>query len=89
MISKYKFEEIERQNSFEDGVNGIVYFPITDAEDFPQEITKKAEEIIDHIIYSYKLDISNLRLNARIIVFSDINGKWLSEISILISDSAQ
>ena len=86
MINKFKFEQVERQNCFEDGVNDIVYFPVTDSEDFPQEIRKKTEEIIDHIIHTNKLDISKLRLNARIVVSSDINGKWSNEISIVISD---
>ena len=52
----------------------------------PTEIRKKTEEIIDHIIHAHKLDISKLRLNARIIVYSDINGKWSNEISVVISD---
>ena len=86
MISKYKFEEVERNNCFEDGGNNILYFPVTDSKDFPQEIKKKTEEIIDHIIHTHELDISKLCLNARIIVFSDINGKWSNEISIVISD---
>ena len=85
MLSKYKFEEVEKQNCFEDEVNDIVYFPVTDSEDFPQEIRKKTEEIIDHIIHTNKLDTSKLRLNARIVVSSDINGKWSNEISIVIS----
>lgn len=86
MISDYKFEEVERQNCFEDGVNDILYFPITDSKDFPPEIREKAEEIIGRIIHTYRLDISKLCLNVRIIVFLDINGKWLNEISIVISD---
>ena len=85
MLIKYKFEEVEKQNCFEDEVNDIVYFPVTDSEDFPQEIRKKTEEIIDHIIHTNKLDTSKLRLNARIVVSSDINGKWSNEISIVIS----
>ncbi len=86
MISDYKFEEVERQNCFEDGGNNILYFPIVDSEDFPLCIRKKAENIINHIIHTYRLDISKLCLNVRIIVFLDINGKWLNEISIVISD---
>ena len=86
MLSKYKFEEVERQECFEDGVNDILYFPITDSTDFPLEIREKAEEIIDCIIHTRDLDTSKLRLNARMIVFSDINGKWINEISIVISD---
>ena len=87
-MSKYKFEEIERQDCFEDGVNDILYFPITDSKDFPLEIREKAKEIIDRIVHTYDLDTSKLRLNARLIVFSDTNGKWSNEISIVISDSS-
>lgn len=86
MLSDYKFEEVERQDSFEHGVTDIIYFPVTDSEDFPLEIRKKTEEILDHIIHTHGLDISKLRLNARIIAFSDTNGKWSNEISIVISD---
>jgi len=86
MISNYGFEDIEIQNSFEDRVTDIIYFPVTDSEDFPIEIREKTEEIIDHIIHTHKLDISKLRLNARIIVYSDVNGNWLNEISVVISD---
>lgn len=88
MLSNYKFEEVERQNCFEDGVNGILYFPITDSEDFPLKIREKAEEIIGRIVHTHDLNVSKLCLNARIAVFSDINGKWLNEISIVISDSS-
>lgn len=86
MISNYRFEDIEMQNSFEEGVTDMIYFPVTDSEDFPTEIREKTEEIIDHIIHAHKLDISKLRLNARIIVYSDANCDWLNEISVLISD---
>lgn len=86
MISNYRFEDIEIQNSFEEGVTDMIYFPVTDSEDFPMEIREKTEEIIDRIIHTHKLDISKLRLNARIIVYSDVNCNWLNEISVLISD---
>lgn len=86
MISNYRFEDVEMQNSFEEGVTEMIYFPVTDSQDFPTEIREKTEEIIDHIIYNHKLDISKLRLNARIIVYSDANCDWLNEISVLISD---
>ena len=86
MISNYRFEDIEIQNSFEDGVTDMIYFPVTDSEDFPMEIREKTEEIIDYIIHTHKLDISKLRLNARLIVYSDINCNWLNEISVMISD---
>lgn len=93
MISRYRFEVIEGLNCFEDGVNNILYFPITDSEDFPREIREKAEEIIDGIIHAYelekncKLDLLKLCLNARIIVFIDRDGNWTKEISVLVSDS--
>lgn len=86
MLSRFKFEDIEMQNSFEEGVTDMIYFPVTDSENFPTEIREKTEEIIDHIIHTHKLDISKLRLNARIIVYSDVNCNWLNEISVLISD---
>lgn len=86
MLNRFKFEDIEIQNSFEDGVTDMIYFPITDSEDFPMEIREKTEEIIDHMIHTHELDISKLRLNARIIAYSDVNCNWLNEISVLISD---
>ena len=86
MLNRFKFEDIEMQNSFEEGVTDRIYFPVTDSEDFPTEIRKKTEEIISHIIHIHELDISKLRLNARIIVYSDVNCNWLNEISVLISD---
>lgn len=86
MISNYRFEDIEMQNIFEEGVTDMIYFPVTDSEDFPMEIREKTEEIIDRIIHTHKLDISKLRLNARIIIYSDVNCNWLNEISVLISD---
>ena len=86
MLNRFKFEDVEMQNSFEEGVTDMIYFPVTDSEDFPTEIREKTEEIIDHIIHAHKLDISKLRLNARIIVYSDANCDWLNEISVLISD---
>ncbi len=64
----------------------MIYFPVTDSEDFPMEIREKTEEIIDRIIHTHKLDISKSRLNARIIVYSDADCNWLNEISVLISD---
>lgn len=86
MISNYRFEDIEKQNSFEEGVTDMIYFPVTDSEDFPMEIREKTEEIIDRIIHTHKLDISKSRLNAKIIVYSDVNCNWLNEISVVISD---
>lgn len=86
MISNFKFEEVEIQNSFEDETTNIIYFPVTDSKDFPQEIRQKTEDIIDHIIHTHELDISKLRLNARIVTFLDVNGKWSNEISVVISN---
>lgn len=86
MISNYRFEDIEIQNSFEDGVINTLYFPVTDSEDFPMAIRQKTEEIIAYIIHTHKLDISKLRLNARIIVYADKSGNWVNEISVVISD---
>lgn len=86
MISNYRFEDIEIQNSFEDGVTDMIYFPVTDSEDFPMEIREKTEEIIDHMIHTDELDISKLRLKARIIAYSDANYNWLNEISVMILD---
>lgn len=86
MLNRFKFEDVEIQNSFEHGVTDMIYFPVTDSEDFPVEIREKTEEIIDHMIYTHKLDISKLRLNARIIAYSDANYNWLNEISVMISD---
>lgn len=86
MFDKYKFEEIEAQNCFEHGVVDILYFPITNKNDFPKEIRDKAEEMINDMIQTYKLDISQMRLNARIIVFCDKEGSWKKEISIVIAD---
>lgn len=88
MISKYKFEEVENQNSFEHGVSDFLYFPVTDSEDFPQDIREKTEQLIDHIIYTHKLDLSKLRLHARVIVCSDKNDKWSNEISVVIADNS-
>lgn len=86
MISNYRFEDIEIQNSFEDGVTDIIYFPVTDSEDFPTAIRQKTEEIIAYIIHTHKLDISKLRLNARMVVYADKSGNWVNEISVVISD---
>ena len=94
MLSNYNFEKIDKQNFFEDGVSNILYFPITDSEDFPREIRDKAENIIDGMINTYemdnncKLDLLQLHLNARIVVFIDKSGKGSKEISIVISGSS-
>ena len=89
----HKFGEIEERDCFEDGINDILYFPIKDSEYFPQTIMDKAEKMVNSVIGTYetenscKLDLSKLRLNARLIVYLDKGGNWSSEISVLISDS--
>lgn len=94
MLSKYKFGKIDRQNCFEDGVSNILYFTITDSEDFPRGIRDKTENIIDGMINTYetdnncKLDLLQLHLNARIVVFIDKSGKWSKEISVVISGTS-
>lgn len=91
MISTYKFGKIEDMDSFRDGVNNILYFPVKDSVDFPQAIRDKAEEMIDGMIHAYKLendyglDSSGLCLNARIIAFVGKEGNWSYEIAVVIS----
>lgn len=41
MLNRFKFEDVEMQNSFEEGVTDMIYFPVTNSEDFPMEIRKK------------------------------------------------
>lgn len=67
-------------------MNNIFYFPIPDSEDIPQEVREKAEQLIDQVVHTHKLDTSKLHLNVRMVVFSVSNGKWSNEISIVISD---
>lgn len=81
MISNYRFEKIEEQDCFGHGAINTLYFPVTDSEDFPQEIRKKTEEVIDRIVHTHELDISKLCLCARMVI-----GKWSNEISVVISD---
>ena len=91
MISIYKFGKSDSVDSFEDGVNNILYFPVKDSMDFPRAIKDKAEKMIDSIIHTYelenncKLDLSKLCLNARMVVFMDKNGNWVYEIVVVIS----
>lgn len=47
---------------------------------------RKQKKSLNALYILHNLDISKLRLNARIIVFLDINGRWLNEISVVISD---
>lgn len=86
MLSSYKFEKIEEQDCFGHGAINTLYFPVTDSEDFPQEIRKKTEEVIDRIVHTHELDISKLCLCARMVVYFDKDGKWSNEISVVISD---
>lgn len=44
MIRTYKFWKIEDMDSFEDGVNDILYFPVKDSVDFSKTINEKAEK---------------------------------------------
>ncbi len=94
MISTYKFWKIEDMDSFEDGVNDILYFPVKDSVDFPKTISEKAEKMIAEMIHSYEmensctLDISKLCLNARMVVFMDKDGNWTYEIAVVISGSS-
>lgn len=60
MFNRFKFEDVEIENSFEHGVTDMIYFPVTDSADFPKEIREKTEEIIDHIIHTHELDISKI-----------------------------
>lgn len=86
MLNRFKFEKIEEQDCFGHGAINTLYFPVTDSEDFPQGIRQKAEEIIDRIVHTYELDISKLCLCARMVVYSDRDGKWVDEISVVMSD---
>lgn len=94
MISTYKFWKIEDMDSFEDGVNDILYFPVKDSVDFPKTINEKAEKMIAGMIHSYEmensctLDLSKLSLNARMVVFMDKDGNWTYEIAVVISGSS-
>ena len=57
MLSKYGFRKIEDFSSFTD-TSGIdtIFFPVTDAPDFPQEIRAKAEELIDEVLEQYRAE---------------------------------
>ena len=91
MISIYKFGKIENIDSFEDEVNNIIYFPVRDSMDFPKAIRDKAEKMIDSMIHIYelenncKLDLLELCLNARMVVYVDKDGNWTYEILVVIS----
>lgn len=93
MLSKYYFREQYTENSFrDDSSSGMIYFPITDAEDFPSAIRNKAEEMIDDLISAYEkenkcvLDLLTLRLNARIEVYFNQKNIPVSNISVIISN---
>ena len=93
MIGRYKFEETDERNCFEDGEHHAFYFPVKDSMDFPKEIRDKTEEMIDSLVYAYELennctlDLSKLRLDARLETFADHSGNWLNEILVVISGS--
>lgn len=78
-------------DSFGDGVNNILYFPVKDSVDFPKAIRDKTEKMIDGMIYTYEmensctLNLSKLYLNARMVVFMDKDGNWKYEIAVVIS----
>ena len=91
MIGNYKFKEVDERNCFDDGEHSALYFPVNDSMDFPREIRDKTKEIIDSIISAYELennctlDLSRLRLDARIEAFKDNNGNWSSAILVVIT----
>lgn len=95
MINLYQFGRVEDQNCFEDGATNIVYFPVTDSSDFPKAIRDKTEEMIGSMIHTYeaennyKLDLSKLCLNARILAFVGNNGNWTCEIAVVISGNIE
>lgn len=93
MIEKYGFMEQYAKNSFQDNCNtGIIYFPVDDSESFPCVIRDKAEELIDDLIFTYEnengnpLDLSKLRLNARIEVYLSCQNIPVSNISVIIAN---
>ena len=57
MLSKYGFQKIEDFSSLTD-TSGIdtIFFPVTDAPDFPQEIRAKAEGLIDKVLEQYRAE---------------------------------
>lgn len=57
VLSKYGFQKIEDFSSFTD-TSGIdtIFFPVTDAPDFPQEVRAKAEELIDRVLEQYRAE---------------------------------
>lgn len=95
MINKYRFGRIEDLSCFDDGVTNIVYFPVTDSEDFPKVIRDKAKEMIDSMVHicekdnHFKLDLSKLCLTARIIASAGNNGYWIYEIAVVISGNIE
>lgn len=93
MIEGYKFEQTDERNCFEDGEHNVLYFPVKDSMDFPKEIRDKTEEVIDSMVYAYELennctlDLSKLRLDARLETFAEHSGNWSYEILVVISGS--
>lgn len=90
-MNTYKFGKNDSVDSFGDGVNNILYFPVKDSVDFPKAIRDKTEKMIDGMIYTYEmensctLNLSKLCLNARMVVFMDKDGNWKYEIVVVIS----
>lgn len=95
MINTYQFGRVENLDCFEDDITNIVYFPVTDSPDFPKSIRDKAEELIDSMIHTYetennyKLDLSKLCLNARILAFVGNNGNCTCEMAVVISGNIE
>ena len=91
MLSEYGFGKIENQNCFEDGVTDILYFPIIDSDGCPCEIIAKAAELIEEILDNYKaveeyrLNTSELCLNARLVCFMENYEICRNEIVVVVS----
>lgn len=91
MLSKYNFGQQYTKNSFQDDCSsGMIYFPITDTEDFSSAIRDKTEELIDDLISAYEkenncvLDLSRLCLNARMEVYFNQENTTMRDIRVMI-----
>lgn len=96
MLSRYQFKEVYDLNSFQEDASNPIFFPVSDNEDFPGEIREKAEEMIDSLIAAYEkenncaLDLSKLRLNARVEVYFNQDNKPIGNISVvMVSDNSE
>lgn len=91
MLSSFMFHKIENRDCFEGGSEGNLYFPIVDTLDFPKSVRNKAEQMIHRMVYDYErkkdchLDLSELDLEARIMVSIDNDGNKMDEIEILVT----